>query len=114
MSMFEGLTTLLGGFLLAFFALLIWGRLVKRFGGLGGVLAAVGLIGCFWWLNHGMSRPLIVQPSSVFVDMGFAVATGVLVYGLSQGQPFQYHRANLLAAIIGGAVAGLILYSLGF
>lgn len=112
MSASQVLTTILGGFLLPFIILLLWGRLVDRFGAWGGWLAAVIIIGPIWYLNHGMSHPLIVQQGPVFIDMGFATGLGVLTYGLCKGISFQSHRANLLAALLGGCLAGIILFIL--
>ena len=40
MTLYQAITTILGGFLLPFAILLIWGRLVGRLGPLGGWLAA--------------------------------------------------------------------------
>lgn len=112
MSLTQVLTTILGGFLLPFTILVIWGRLVDRFGGIGGWFAAVLIIGPIWYLNHGMAHPLIVQQGPVFIDMGFATGLGVLVYGLFKGLGFEAHRENLLAAILGGCLAGFVLFIL--
>ena len=109
MTLSQVLTTILGGFLLPFAILDFWGRLVERFGPLGGWFAAAIIIGPIWYLNHGMLNPLIVQHGAVFIDMGFATAIGVLVYGLTRGIDFSSHGRNLLAALLGGSLAGLIL-----
>lgn len=112
MTLTQILTTILGGFLLPFAILVIWGRLVDRFGVLGGWIAALLIIGPLWYLNHGMAQPLIVQQGSVFIDMGFATGLGVLVYGLFKGLDFEAHRKNLIAALLGGCLAGFILFIL--
>lgn len=112
MTLTQILTTILGGFLLPFAILVIWGRLVDRFGALGGWIAALLIIGPLWYLNHGMAQPLIVQQGSVFIDMGFATGLGVLVYGLFKGISFESHKENLLAALLGGCLAGFILFIL--
>lgn len=41
MTLYQGLTTILGGFLLPFVILVLWGRLVDRLGPLGGSLAGL-------------------------------------------------------------------------
>jgi len=66
------ITTLIGGFILPFTILLIWGKLVNRFGALGAFLSAFIIIGPIWMINHGITHPLIHQSSPVFVDMGLA------------------------------------------
>lgn len=109
MTLYQAITTILGGFLLPFAILLIWGRLVVRLEPLGGWLAAALIIGPIWYLNHGMLVPLIAQQGPVFIDMGFATAIGVLVYGLTRGITVQAHRRNLLTVLLGGGLAGLIL-----
>ena len=60
MTFSQVLTTILGGFLLPFAILVLWGRLVERLGPFGGWLAAAIIIGPIWYLNHGMLEPLIV------------------------------------------------------
>ena len=109
MTFSQVLTTILGGFLLPFAILVLWGRLVERLGPFGGWLVAAIIIGPIWYLNHGMLEPLIVQQGAVFIDMGFATAIGFFVYGLTRGIDFPSHRRNLLAALLGGSLAGLIL-----
>lgn len=103
------LMIILGGFILPFSILCIWGKLVNRFGALGGWLGAFMIIGPVWFVNHGMPLPFIHQSSKVFIDMGFSTAIGVFVYGLRRGIPLDYHRSNILAAIFGGMVAGVII-----
>ncbi len=112
MTGFHVLTTVLGGFLLPFFILLIWGRLVRKWRAFGGIVAAFLIIGPIWLLNHGLEEPLIQQTGHVFVDMGFATAIGVFVYGALKGGNIQDSRNNLIAVILGGGLAGLFLWFL--
>ena len=58
MTFSQVLTTILGGFLLPFAILVLWGRLVERLGPFGGWLVAAIIIGPIWYLNHGMLEPL--------------------------------------------------------
>ncbi|MCK1189460.1 hypothetical protein MXZ89_05200 [Streptococcus uberis] len=112
MTLIQFFTTLLGGFLLPFTILLLWGKMVDRFGAKGGFLAAFMIIGPIWFLNHGMAHPLIHQGSSVFIDMGYATAIGLLAYGLFRGLGIKVHLHNLAAMLIGGCLAGLIIHIL--
>lgn len=111
MTWFSFLSTVLGGFILPFLIILIWGPLVNRFGAKGGWLAAFLIIGPVWLLNHGLKQSLIVQQSSVFVDMGLATAVGVFVYNsITQGQ-IKASLFYVFAAVLGGLLAGILLYA---
>lgn len=103
------ITTLIGGFILPFTILLIWGKLVNRFGALGAFLSAFIIIGPIWMINHEITHPLIHQSSPVFVDMGLATGFGIMVYGIKRGIPFSYHKDNLCFALVGGLLAGLVI-----
>lgn len=112
MSLIQALGILLGSFLLPFLILQIWGRLVKRYGALGGFLSALVTVAPMWLLNHGLTSPLIYQSSSVFVDMGMAAGMGILVAGLASGQSLSSYRLTLPAALLGGSLAGIVLFLL--
>ncbi|HEM3165773.1 hypothetical protein K6969_00535 [Streptococcus suis] len=109
MTLIQMLSTFLGGFLLPLIILLFWGRSVARFRVFGGFLSATLIVGTLWYLNHGSAKPLIVQTSSVVVDMGLATGIGVLVYGLARGKDWTKTRPLLLSAILGGVLAGVLL-----
>lgn len=112
MSVVQIVGTIAGGFLLPFAALQIWGRLVEWRGAWGGILAAVVIIAPVWLLSHGLTSPLIYQSSSVFVDMGMAAGMGILVAGLASGQSLSSYRLTLPAALLGGVLAGIVLFLL--
>lgn len=109
MTLTEGLLTMLGGFILPFFILILWGRLVAKWRAWGGFLAALLTVGPIWLFNHGLPNPLIKQSGPVFIDMGLATALGILVFGLLEGQSFKKTLPTLVACFIGAGLAGLVL-----
>lgn len=109
MTIYHLLLTLLGSFVPPFLIALLWGRLVKRYGVIGGFIAAIIVIGPMWLLNHGQEKAWIYQSGTLFFDMGFAVAIGMLAYDLASGKSIKVYGRNLSAAIVGGIIAGLLL-----
>lgn len=109
MTYIEMISTILGGFLLPFTIILVWGRLVTKWRVAGGFLAAFVIIGPIWLLNHGMSQHLIVQTGTTFIDMGLATAVGIFVHGICTGGKIKQSLINVCAALMGGSIAGVIL-----
>lgn len=102
------LATLAGSFIFPFLLRLLWGKLVENFGTFGGWMAAAFIVGTTWTLNHGTG--LIVQSAGgAWVDMAFAAASGLLVASVVRGGKFSKAVPNLVAAIVGGILGGLIL-----
>lgn len=112
MSLIQALGILLGSFLFPFIVLQVWGRLVERYGAVGGFLSALLVVAPAWLVNHGLPSPLIYQSSSVFIDMGFAAGTGILVAGLASGQRLSSYRLTLPGVLLGGVLAGIVLFIL--
>ena len=107
MNLSNGLTTLLGSFLLPFMILLMWDRLVQEYKVLGGLMSAGFIVGTAWVLNHGLG--FIYQSGGAWVDMALAAGVGGLTYSLLQGKSFKHAVPNLLAALTGALVSGFIL-----
>jgi hypothetical protein len=134
-------TTVFGAFCVTFVVIVCWGRLVKDFGPIGGMLAAGFIIGTFWLLNHklpgfginpeGIPHPeggqkqfgLIYQGfggSAPWVDMGTAIGFGMWVGGLyeaARGQRFKLAVESIPrvgAAILGGVIGGVITGLVGW
>lgn len=103
------LSTLIGGFLFTFLIQTFWGRLVKKFGSFGGIIAATFIPGTMWVLNHGISSPLIFQRGVIWIDMAWAPAIGGITYSLLMGKKLKKSFSNIIAAIIGGLFAGIVI-----
>lgn len=106
------ISTITGGFLFTFLIQILWGRLVNKFGSFGGILAAVLISGTMWVLNHGLTKPLIFQSGSLWIDMAWAPAVSGIVYSLLAGKKIKKSVPNIIAAILGGIMAGLLISSL--
>lgn len=107
MTIQQVVTTLVGAFIFPFVIRLTWGKLVEHFGPIGGWIAAAMVVGTVWCLNHGVG--LMAQSGDVWVDMGLAAGVGVFVASAARGGKVSKAQRNLLAALVGGALGGLLL-----
>ena len=103
------ITTILGAFLFPIFLRLFWGRLVNKFGAIGGFLAAIIIVGTIWVINHGIDNHLIQQSGSTWIDMAWAAAIGVFTASVVSGGKIRKSFANINAAVIGGILGGIAL-----
>lgn len=102
------LATVAGGFLFPFLIRLMWGKLVDNFGPFGGWMAALFIVGTTWAINHGAG--MITQgDGGAWIDMGFAAGFGLLTASVVRGGSFAKAVPNLVAAVVGGVLGGLIL-----
>jgi hypothetical protein len=101
------IATIAGGFLFPFLIRLMWGKLVDNFGTFGGWMAALFIVGTVWAINHGVG--MITQSGGAWIDMGFAAGIGLLTASVVRGGSFGKAVPNLIAAVVGGALGGLIL-----
>ncbi|NLA78334.1 MAG: hypothetical protein GX845_02125 [Erysipelothrix sp.] len=101
--------TIAGGFLFPFLIRLMWGKLVDNFGTFGGWMAALFIVGTTWAINHGAGMIIQGAEGAAWIDMGFAAGIGLLVASVVRGGNFGKAVPNLLAALVGGALGGLIL-----
>ena len=135
------ITTIFGGFCVAFAVIICWGKLVEDFGPGGGMLCAAIIIGTFWVMNHKlpgfginpdfikdtegtpMQFGLVYQGfkgAAPWVDMGTAIAAGLWVHGLlmiRRGQRVSLAKESaprVLAVILGGIVGGAIVGLVGW
>ncbi|WP_124059071.1 Lin0368 family putative glycerol transporter subunit [Vaginisenegalia massiliensis] len=109
MTLQLGLATVIGAAIFPFVVRMIWGEMVEKFGPIGGWLAATFIVGTIWALNHGSATPLIHQ-TGAWVDQGLAVGVGVLFASSLRGGKIKKAIPNIVAALLGGALAGLICY----
>ena len=103
-------TTILGGFLLPFFIVMFWDKLVSKLGIFGGWVAALFIVGTIWSIDHGFENSLIHQTGKVWIDMAWSAAIGVFSASVVSGGKIKKSVFTLLAAIIGGVSGGIILY----
>jgi hypothetical protein len=103
------ITTILGAFLFPIFLRLFWGRLVNKFGAIGGFLAALVIVGTIWVINHGMENHLIQQSGSGWIDMAWAAAIGVFTASVVSGGKIRKSYTNIGAGVVGGIVGGIVL-----
>lgn len=81
--------------------------MVDNWGPIGGWVAAAMIVGTIWTLNHGVG--LMTQTGDAWVDMGLAAGVGVFVASAARGGKIGKAKVNLLAALVGGILGGLIL-----
>jgi uncharacterized membrane protein (UPF0136 family) len=73
-------------------------------------MAAGFIVGTTWALNHAAG--LISQSGgdrNVWIDMGLAAGVGLLVASTLRGGKFVKAVPNIVAALVGGVLGGLIL-----
>jgi hypothetical protein len=105
------ISTIVGAAIFPFLIWMMWGKLVEKFGVAGGWMAAFFIVGTTWILNHGMANALIKQgEGGVWVDMGLAAGVGLLVASTVSGSKFGKAIPNVVAAIVGGALAGAVIF----
>lgn len=109
MSVQAIITTIFGAFLLPLFIRLFWGRLANRFGGIGGVIAAIVIVGTIWIINHGMNNHLIQQSGSGWIDMAWAAAIGIFTASVATGGKIKKSFGNIGAALVGGVMGAVVL-----
>lgn len=113
MTLTTAIATFVGAAIFPFVIRILWGHFVDEFGTFGGFLAALFIVGVIWALNHGYTNAsgggLIFQ-GGAWIDMGFAAGVGCLVASVLRGAKVdQATKTNLLAALCGGVLGGLIL-----
>ncbi|MGT2811509.1 Lin0368 family putative glycerol transporter subunit [Streptococcus minor] len=107
MTVQQAIATVVGAFIFPFTIRLMWGKMVEYWGPIGGWVAAAMIVGTIWTLNHGVG--LMTQSGDAWVDMGLAAGVGVFVASVARGAKAHKATTNILAAIVGGLLGGLIL-----
>ncbi len=105
------ITTFAGAFIFPFLIRLLWGKMCDSWGAVGGWMAAGFIVGTAWTLNHGVG--LMVQSGSAWIDMAWAAAAGLFVASAASGDDIGKGFINVIFALIGGTLGGLILSFLG-
>ena len=110
MNIYLAIATVVGAALFPFIIRLVWGHFTDEFGTFGGFLSALFIVGVMWALNHGYTHINgggLIHQTGVWVDMGTAAGVGLLVASVLQVD--KYTKTNLLGALLGGLIAGLII-----
>lgn len=100
------IATLVGAFIFPFIIHLVWGKMVKEWGAIGGFMSALFIVGSTWALNHGYG--LIGQSGDAWVDMGLAAGVGLFVATTVSGGNAKKGMPVVVYAIIGGIIGGFI------
>lgn len=135
------ITSIAGAFAVTFTVLMVWPKLVKDFGPIGGFMAAALIIGTFWIVNHklpgfGFSTGLLTDTnglpmqfsmihqgnrgSSPWVDMGWAIAMGFVVADLlcaKKGKRVALIKEAFprwIVIILGGVAGGILVGLTGY
>lgn len=110
MPLTSAITTMVGAALFPLMIRLVWGRFVDDIGPLGGLLAAGFIVGLMWLVNHGIPSGGLIFQTGAWVDMGLAAGVGCLTADLlTSDHKFAGALPKILAAILGGLLAGLVL-----
>ncbi|MBL1230451.1 hypothetical protein IW492_14555 [Enterococcus sp. BWB1-3] len=104
-----GIATFCGGFLFPFVIRMAWGKMVEKWGPVGGWMAALFIVGTIWCINHGIATPMITQSGAAWVDQGLAAGVGVWVASALVGGNIKKSFPNIIAAVSGGVLGGLLL-----
>jgi hypothetical protein len=133
------ITTIFGGFCVAFAVVICWPKLVHDFGPAGGIMAAAIIIGTFWVMNHKLpgfgihpegiadaeGKPLQFgliyqgfEGAAPWIDMGLAVGVGLWICGFIETKRNRLGAAiescpRLFAVLLGGVIGGAIVGMIG-
>lgn len=124
MTVAAAITTMFGAFMFPFLVTLVWGRMVKNWGAIGGWMAAGFIVGSVWMVNHALPgvgfsteqttmSGLIVQSGDAWIDMAWAAGIGLLIGGTVRGNKLSKSLPTLVAAILGGVFGGVMLGLIG-
>lgn len=105
----ELLKIFIAGLIFTFLIEILWKRLVSKYKAFGGILAASLIPGTMWIIAHGVNNSFIVQKSFLWIDMAWAPAVGGIVYSFLINKKLKGIFSNIVAALLGGAIAGVIM-----
>ncbi|HFI0257029.1 TPA: hypothetical protein ACGOVD_001720 [Streptococcus suis] len=107
MTIQQAIATVVGAFIFPFVIRMIWGKMVDSWGPIGGWVAAAMIVGTIWCMNHFVG--LMTQSGDAWIDMGLAAGVGVFVASVARGGKASKAQTNILAALVGGIIGGLLL-----
>ena len=103
------LSSFVGAAILGALVFGIWPEMWKSYGIMGGWLAATILVSIGWYMNHRL-EVIDNPPGQAWVDMGWAVGSAGVGWGLVRFYPdAELHKAlpTLICCLIGGGLAGV-------
>ncbi|WP_315115881.1 Lin0368 family putative glycerol transporter subunit [uncultured Clostridium sp.] len=107
MTLKLAIATIAGAAIFPFLIRMVWGRLVDKFGAIGGWMAAGILVGTTWCLNHGIN--MIHQTGRAWIDMAWAAAVGLITATYMHGGSIKKSSETIVGAVIGGIIGGFLL-----
>lgn len=104
------LRSIIGYFFAGMIVMTIWGGVITSdFGYVGGILAAMLIIGPMWFMNHAMNLTAH-NPNSGFVDIGLGIAvTGIARDTIKLGTGELTAALPTIAVVVVGAIFGGIV-----
>lgn len=135
------ITSVFGAFAATFTVIICWGKFVKDFGPIGGIMAVAFIIGTFWIVNHklpgyGFSTGLLLDENSLpmqfsmihqgargaapWVDMGWAIAVGFVTFDIMNAKKGERKKLikealpRWVVIILGGIVGGVLVGLTGY
>jgi len=113
-----------GAFMFPFLIILVWGRMVRAWGPIGGWMAAGFIVGSVWMINHALpgvgfgtemttASGLIWQSGDAWIDMAWAAGIGLWIGSTVRGASLGRSLPTLIAAVLGGIFGGVILSFIG-
>lgn len=100
----------IGGFIAAVVINGSWRVFTERLGPLGGIVAAIILVGTMWFLNHYIGL-IPNEKNCAFIDMGIAVGIACIVrdiINLRSSEEILSSIPTLALVIIGGIIGGIL------
>lgn len=124
MTVTQAVTTMFGAFMFPFLIILVWGRMVRAWGPIGGWMAAGFIVGSVWMINHALpgvgfgtemttASGLIWQTGDAWIDMAWAAGIGLWIGSTVRGASLGRSLPTLIAAVLGGIFGGVILSFIG-
>lgn len=110
MTLGHGVATLAGAFIFPFLVRMLWDKMVKEWGSIGGLAAIVFVVLLSWTLNHGANNPFIYQAGGVWIDQAVAATVGLIVVTKLKGGSIKKASPTILTGILAGVLAGIIIY----
>ncbi len=109
------LSTFAGSAICGGFAFGIWPELWKTYGLMGGWLAATLIIGIMWYMNH-YNGAILNPPGKIWLDQGWCIGSAGIAWGIVRFQGditnFFYAVPTLVCCLIGGALAGIVVWKI--
>lgn len=102
--------TVTGACIFPFLVRMMWDKMIKAWGAIGGLTAVIFIVLLSWCLNHGANNAFIYQSGKIWVDQALGVAVGLMVVTKLKGCSLKKGLPTIISGILGGIFAGFIIY----